>query len=60
MVLPEPPQPLLSRDLLYTGVTRARSHVEVYGSEAAVRAGTETRRERASGLRERLWGADAI
>ncbi|OED39950.1 exodeoxyribonuclease V subunit alpha [Chromatiales bacterium (ex Bugula neritina AB1)] len=56
LVLPEPPHSLLSRDLLYTGITRARKSVEVYGSEEAVRVAVETKRVRASGLRDRLWG----
>ena len=56
LVLPEPPHNLLSRDLLYTGITRAREVAEVYASEEAIRVGCETKRVRASGLRDRLWG----
>ena len=55
LVLPEPPHSLLSRDLLYTGITRARREAGVYGSTVAVRVGCETKRVRASGLRDRLW-----
>ncbi len=55
MVLPEERHPLLSQDLLYTGITRARRNVEVYGSEGAIRAGCETKRVRASGLLGQLW-----
>ena len=39
LVLPEPPHSLLSRDLLYTGITRAKREAEVYGSEDAVEVG---------------------
>ena len=56
LVLPEPPHSLLSRDLLYTGITRAKKSVAVYGSEDGVRVAVETKRVRASGLRGRLWG----
>lgn len=56
LVLPEPPHPLLSRDLLYTGITRARKEAEIYASEEGVDVACETKRVRASGLRERLWG----
>ena len=36
-----PESPLLTRELLYTAVTRAREHVRVVGSEAAVRAAVD-------------------
>ncbi len=39
---------------LYTAVTRARHHVRVVGSEAAVRAAVTTRAHRATGLPRRL------
>ena len=54
VVLPPAGSPLLSRELLYTAVTRARSGVRVLGSEAAVRAAVARPVSRASGLRERL------
>ena len=38
VVLPPAESPLLTRELLYTAVTRARTFVRVVGSEAAVRA----------------------
>ncbi|WP_421732973.1 exodeoxyribonuclease V subunit alpha [Cellulomonas sp.] len=52
LVLPPVPSPLLTRELLYTAVTRAREHVRVIGTEAAVRAAVERPVRRASGLRE--------
>ena len=60
LVLPEPPHNLLSRDLLYTGITRAKRAAEIYGSEESIRAGCETKRVRASGLRDRLWGVQDV
>jgi len=56
LVLPKPPHHLLSRDLLYTGITRAKSTATIYGSEEAIREGCKTKRVRVSGLRDRLWG----
>jgi exodeoxyribonuclease V alpha subunit len=53
VVLPPADSPLLTRELLYTAVTRARSHVRVVGTEAAVRAAVATRIVRPSGLRRR-------
>jgi exodeoxyribonuclease V alpha subunit len=57
VVLPTPDSRILSRELLYTGVTRAQRQVTVVGSEAAIRAAVERVVRRASGLRDRLWGA---
>ncbi|BBZ37454.1 exodeoxyribonuclease V subunit alpha [Mycobacterium conspicuum] len=54
-----PPQDsrLLTRELLYTAVTRARVKVRVVGSEDEVRAALQRRAIRASGLRLRLQAA---
>ena len=52
MLLPPPSSPLLTRELLYTAVTRARESVRVVGTEAAVRAAVQRPVRRASGLRE--------
>jgi exodeoxyribonuclease V alpha subunit len=51
LLLPPATSPLLTRELLYTAVTRAREHVRVVGTEAAVRAAVERPVRRASGLR---------
>jgi exodeoxyribonuclease V alpha subunit len=55
LLLPEPDSPLLSRELLYTAVTRARSTLLVGGGEEAVRAAVARPAGRASGLRDLLW-----
>jgi exodeoxyribonuclease V alpha subunit len=55
-VLPERPSPILTRELVYTAVTRARKRAVVVGSEAILRHAIATRVERASGLGDRLWG----
>ncbi len=54
LVLPEETSPLLTRELFYTAVTRARRDVLVVGSPDVIRAAVATRAERASGLRDYL------
>ena len=54
VLLPLEDSRLLSRELLYTAVTRAKKRVRVIGPEASVRAAVERRVVRASGLARRL------
>ena len=56
VLLPPAASRLLTRELLYTAVTRAKDKVRVIGTEASVRAAIARRAVRASGLRERLRG----
>ena len=56
LVLPTEDSPLLSRELLYTGVTRARSSVSLCASEPILRSACERKLQRSSGLMQRLWG----
>jgi exodeoxyribonuclease V alpha subunit len=55
VVLPPASSPLLTRELLYTGITRARRELTVVGTEEAVRAAVGRPVARASGLRRLLW-----
>ncbi len=55
VLLPEPTSPILTRELLYTAVTRAREELILVGTEESVRAAVERPIARASGLRRRLW-----
>jgi exodeoxyribonuclease V alpha subunit len=55
VLLPAPTSRILTRELLYTGVTRARRELILVGTEDAVRHAVERPVARASGLRERLW-----
>jgi len=52
LLLPPVTSPLLTRELLYTAVTRARDVVRVIGTADAIRAAVERPVRRASGLRE--------
>jgi exodeoxyribonuclease V alpha subunit len=53
--LPHAGSPILTRELLYTAVTRARERVTLVGSEASLRVAIGRPITRASGLRARLW-----
>jgi len=56
VLLPPPTSPILTRELLYTGVTRARERVILVGTEEALRSAIGRPAARASGLRGWLWG----
>ncbi|HEX2153707.1 MAG TPA: exodeoxyribonuclease V subunit alpha [Acidimicrobiia bacterium] len=56
VVLPDEESRLLTRELLYTAVTRARHRVWLVGSEAVVREAISRSVQRASGLGPLLWG----
>ncbi|KRF11845.1 exodeoxyribonuclease V subunit alpha [Nocardioides sp. Soil796] len=58
VLLPDEESRLLTRELFYTAVTRAKEKVVVVGSEAAVRLGVARRAVRPSGLQQRLRAAD--
>ncbi|HEY0338084.1 MAG TPA: ATP-binding domain-containing protein, partial [Burkholderiales bacterium] len=55
MILPNEPSPIMSRELVYTGITRAMNRVEIWGNEAVFSDAVEHRLRRASALQERLW-----
>ena len=50
LVLPEQDNPVLTRELLYTGVTRAKQSLELFGSEALLVRIALRPTERNSGL----------
>ena len=53
--LPDARSRVLTRELLYTGITRGKEKVTVVASEAALRRAIDSPVARASGLRARLW-----
>ncbi len=53
LVLPPAGSPLLTRELLYTGLTRAKTHVRIIGTHEALQAAVRRPIVRASGLRLR-------
>jgi exodeoxyribonuclease V alpha subunit len=54
LLLPSAVSPILTRELVYTGLSRARERIDVYGSAHVLREAIGRRIERASGLRELL------
>jgi len=54
VLLPPEDSRLLTRELFYTAVTRAKAKVRLVGAEGSVRAAIARRAVRASGLRQRL------
>jgi exodeoxyribonuclease V alpha subunit len=56
VLLPDPSSRLLTRELLYTAVTRARKRLILAGTEEAIRVAVQRPVARTSGLRQRLWG----
>ena len=55
LLLPPALSPILTRELIYTGVTRAKQTVRLYGTPEVLQQAVERRVERASGLRDALW-----
>ena len=60
VLLPSRPSPVLSRELLYTAVTRARLQVTIHATREVTAAAITRRLERVSGLRELLWNARPV
>jgi exodeoxyribonuclease V alpha subunit len=54
-MLPSADSRILTRELLYTAVTRARERLILVGTEDLIRAAIERPITRASGLRQALW-----
>lgn len=59
VLLPQADSRLLTRELLYTAITRAQDRLTVVGSEEAIRVAVATYTARASGLARRLAGPTA-
>lgn len=55
MVLPPEPSAIVTRELVYTGITRAMSRVDIWGFDTVFREAVGRRLVRASALQERLW-----
>jgi exodeoxyribonuclease V alpha subunit len=56
LVLPERDSPVLTRELIYTALTRARHRITLAGDPSLLAAAIRRPVERASGLCEALWG----
>lgn len=60
LLLPAQASPILTRELVYTGVTRAKERVDVYGSADVLRQAIDEPIERPSGLAAALWGEGGV
>ena len=58
LILPERDSPVLTRELLYTALTRARNRIVVCGRAEVIATAVGRRIRRASGLRDALWGPE--
>ncbi|MGM0559279.1 MAG: ATP-binding domain-containing protein, partial [Myxococcota bacterium] len=56
LLLPDEAIPLLTRELLYTGLTRASDSVTIFGGADMLAEGAARGLSRHSGLRDRLGG----
>ncbi|NLQ16718.1 exodeoxyribonuclease V subunit alpha [Marinomonas sp. M1K-6] len=55
LLLPMTPSPVLTKELLYTGITRAKKSFTLWGSSRLIRSAASTRIQRYSGLISELW-----
>lgn len=55
LMLQESDSQVLSRELVYTGITRAKAYVDIWGSEEVFRTAVSRQIQRTSGLRDALW-----
>ena len=55
LLLPNHDSEVLTRELIYTGITRARKGAALWGAEEVFAAAVARRVERSSGLRDALW-----
>jgi len=57
LVLPEEDNPLLSRELVYTGITRAKIRFELYAGNEILLAAVQRKLSRTTGLQDLLWSS---
>ncbi|MEA3221876.1 MAG: ATP-binding domain-containing protein, partial [Thermodesulfobacteriota bacterium] len=55
LILPEEDSPVLTRELIYTGITRAKKDLDLWMRDDVLRKGLSRRTRRTSGLRDALW-----
>jgi len=57
LILPPVWNPVLTRELLYTAITRARQSIEIWCTEPILEKASESQTARQSGLRNKLWSS---
>ncbi len=56
ILAPQMDTPMLTRELIYTAVTRAKKTAAIYGTEEILKTAIKRETQRASGLEDALWG----
>jgi exodeoxyribonuclease V alpha subunit len=57
LIMPDSDFPILTRELIYTALTRARKKINIWATRSIIRKAIGRKIERTSGLRDALWGA---
>ncbi len=60
LLLPDRHSELLTRELLYTAITRARHSVTIRGTREVFEKTVDARVHRHTGLMEKLWGGGEV
>lgn len=55
LILPNQDYPVLTRELLYTGITRAKNHISIWGRGGIIKTTILRKINRNSGLKDALW-----
>jgi exodeoxyribonuclease V alpha subunit len=58
LVLPDYHASVVTKELIYTGITRAKKQLTLIGRESVIKSGLKSKVQRFSGLRDRLWSQD--
>jgi exodeoxyribonuclease V alpha subunit len=58
LLFPKNDSPVLTRELIYTGITRAREKVDIWGNDDVFVGAVSRRTDRKSGLKEALWSGN--
>jgi len=56
LVLPDYHASVVSKELIYTGITRAKKQLTLLARDSVIQSGLKSKVQRFSGLRDRLWG----
>ena len=57
LIMPDRDSPVMTRELVYTAITRVRKSITVLGNETIIKSAISRKIERKSGLRDALWEA---
>ena len=55
LILPDKDSNVLTRELIYTGITRAKKYMEIWAKDNVFCHAVAKRIKRVSGLRDMLW-----